>query len=137
MKVSRKFLVGALCSVLCATCSLAAPDPPKCKGSPKLVGGCYQVHGRIQAGNGTPMIRIWKVGTKRMLGVPYGEEDGDPEIASLPETIINTDIRDQNVFGDFVVCPLTKERPGAMQMVCVESATHLVLSPFEPQKKKE
>ncbi len=72
-----------------------------------------------------------------MLGVPYGDEDGDPEIVSLPDVLEKTDILNQAVFADFVVCPLTKEKPGAMQMVCVESATHLVLSGAGPQKKEQ
>src|SRR5580698_5214283 len=105
----RKVLAVTLSSALCSTCSFALPDPPKCKGSPKLVGDCYQVHGRIQAGNGTPMIRIWKIGTNRMLGVPYGSEDGNPEVVSLPDVLEKTDILNQAVFADFVVCPLTKE----------------------------
>jgi len=29
------------------------------------------------------------------------------------------------VFGDFVVCPFTKDVPGQMQSVCVASAAHL------------
>ena len=133
----RKAFSVALCGALSSACSRAAPNPPKCKDSPKLVGDCYQVHGRIQAGNGTPLIRIWKVGTKRMLGVPYGEEDGDPEIVSLPDVIEKIDILNQAVFADFVVCPLTREKPGAMQMVCVESATHLVISRPTPMKKED
>lgn len=32
-----------------------------------------------------------------------------------------------DVFGDYEVCPLTKQRVGEMQMVCVESASRLVL----------
>jgi hypothetical protein len=83
------------------------------------------------------MIRIWKIGTNRMLGVPYGDEDGDPEIVSLPDVLEKTDILNQAVFADFVVCPLTKERLGAMQMVCVESATHLVFQRPEPAKKEQ
>ena len=30
------------------------------------------------------------------------------------------------VYANFQVCPLTKEGPGAMQLVCVESARHVV-----------
>lgn len=62
-----------------------------------------------------------------MLGVPEGNEDGDPDVVSLPDVIYKTNIRDQAVFADFVACPLTKENPGEMQMVCVESATHIVV----------
>jgi hypothetical protein len=70
-----------------------------------------------------------------MLGVPEGDVDGDPDVASLPDVIYNTNIRDQVVFADFVVCPLTKEKPGEMQMVCVESATNLVPSRAGVEKR--
>jgi hypothetical protein len=30
------------------------------------------------------------------------------------------------IYGDFVVCPFTPERQGHLQLVCIESATHLV-----------
>jgi hypothetical protein len=133
----RKVLAVTISAALSGACSFAAPDPPKCKGNAKLVGDCFTIHGRMQAGNGTPSIRIWRVGTQRMLGVPEGDEDGDPDVASLPDVIYKTNIRDQAMFADFVVCPLTKEKPGAMQMVCVESATHLVLSGARPQKKEQ
>jgi hypothetical protein len=32
---------------------------------------------------------------------------------------------DTEIYGDFDVCPFTKEKPGHMQMVCIESASHL------------
>ncbi len=32
---------------------------------------------------------------------------------------------DDVVYADFVVCPLTAEKPGVMQIVCVESATNI------------
>ena len=30
------------------------------------------------------------------------------------------------IYGDFNVCPFTKQKPGHMQMVCIESAAHPV-----------
>jgi hypothetical protein len=30
-------------------------------------------------------------------------------------------------YGDFVVCPFTPDKPDHMQMVCVESVSHLVV----------
>lgn len=32
---------------------------------------------------------------------------------------------DDEAFGDFYLCPFTRERPGAMQFACVESAKNL------------
>src|ERR1700754_4715838 len=54
--------------------ALTASDP----GAPRL---CRTVHGRISAANGNPSIRIWVVGTKRMLGV--GSQD-DLSLNDLP-----------------------------------------------------
>ena len=130
-----KILVVTLGCLATANWSIAAPQTKKCKGSERLVGDCFMIHGRMQAGNGTPSVRIWRVGTTRMLGVPEGDVDGDPDVASLPDVIYNTNIRDQVVFADFVVCPLTKEKPGEMQMVCVESATNLVPSRAGVEKR--
>jgi len=31
-----------------------------------------------------------------------------------------------DVYGNFEVCPFTESKPNEMQMVCVESAIHLV-----------
>jgi hypothetical protein len=69
-------------------------------------------------------MRIWRVGTDRILGVVPAEDEIIPkglrkaldEGGQWPE-----------VFGDFEVCPFTKEKPGEMQMVCVESASRLVI----------
>jgi len=71
------------------------------------------VHGRLGVYNGG--LRIWKVGTHRMLGVWY----------EVPKEV--TDILDEHgwdnvfIYGDITVCPLTMEKPGEMQMVCVEA----------------
>ena len=58
-----------------------------------------------------------------MLGVPEGDKHGDRSVASLPDVIDKTNMVGQ---ARFVVCPLTKERPGKMP----------VLSGAGPQKKE-
>ncbi len=99
----------------------------QCKGNPRVVGACYVVHGRATFGDGTPVLRIWPVGTKRMLGVTAGPiaDDADEPIAPTNMLLFNPDV--QGVFGDFEVCPFTPERKGHMQMVCVQSARNLVV----------
>jgi hypothetical protein len=86
-----------------------------CKSDPDIVDACFTVHGRLRAGNGTPTLRIWRVGTKRILGV---HDDIIPENLAVGW--------DVEAYGDYLVCPFTKQRPGEMQMVCVESAQHVV-----------
>jgi hypothetical protein len=99
-------------------------EQPKCKGNPKVIAACYTVHGRATFGNGTPALRIWPVGTKRMLGVTAVPIADDADDAIVPKNFGIPNGAD-GVYGDFEVCPFTPERKGFMQMVCVESASHI------------
>ncbi|MGA1981026.1 MAG: hypothetical protein ABSG84_01025 [Acidobacteriaceae bacterium] len=62
-----------------------------------------------------------------MLGVTAGPipDDADPPIAPKNLTF---NLESYPIYGDFEVCPFTQERKGAMQMVCIESAAHLVMN---------
>jgi hypothetical protein len=91
-----------------------------CKEDPDLVAACFTLHGRLSLWNGTPTVRIWRVGTKRILGVPSD---------TLPQDVdrlFSNDPWADDIYGDFEACPLTPERPGEMQMVCISSASHLI-----------
>ena len=108
-------------------------DEPKlsCKGNSQLVGDCFVLRGRLSAVNGALSLRMWRVGTKRLLGVEGRYDDGDhnhnPE-AVLPENVLQVFSPFENeVYADFEVCPFTKEKPGEMQVVCVHSASNLVV----------
>ncbi len=100
---------------------------PTCKGNPKVVGACFVVHGRATFGNGTPALRIWPVGTKRMLGVTAEPIADDTEDPIFPKSMMRFGADVEGIFGDFEVCPFTPEHKGTMRMVCVESATNLVV----------
>jgi hypothetical protein len=52
-----------------------------------------------------------------------------PGYVNLPESIESQLDWDTHLVGDFVVCPFTDEKPGAMRLVCVESAGHLERRP--------
>ena len=100
---------------------VAGPARQPCQGNPNLVGGCVLVHGRLRAYNGNPTFRIWPVGTKRLLGVT-GAHPGEGPI--MPGDLGASFHRD--IYADFAVCPFTKEVPGVMQRVCIESALNRV-----------
>ncbi len=102
-----------------------------CKGSPEVVAACYVVHGRLSDWNGNPTLRIWPVGTKRMLGVREGY--------SLPANISGCVGwgKHQNLYANFLVCPLAPEQAGHMRPVCVESAEAVVLERFEDEGKEK
>ena len=119
MKPVGVLALAALIVAVSAASNAAAARP--CKADPRVVGECFRVHGRLSFYNGNPSFRIWWVGTPRILGV---NDDEDP---IAPDKIAGHLSTDKDIFGDFVVCPLTVERAGWMRRVCVESAEHLVV----------
>jgi hypothetical protein len=99
---------------------------PKCEGNPKVIGACYSVHGRLSRGADTVILRLWPVGTKRILGITGGPTLDDADAAIRPQNL-KFPFGDEDIYGDFEVCPFTPERKGVMQFVCIESASHLVV----------
>ena len=78
----------------------------------------------MQAANENPSVRIWKVGTKRVLGVR------NKNLKNLPKKVREEFSFGVFVFADYKVCPLTKEKPGRMQMVCVESMKNIRIEDY-------
>jgi hypothetical protein len=83
----------------------------------KIVGECFWVHGRMYNANGASVARIWKIGTRRILGV---ESELPKNLEKYMEDF------DAEIYADFLVCPYSKEEPRAMQLVCVKSAKHVI-----------
>ena len=100
------------------------PATQACQTDPDLAGACFSFRGRLTAWNGNPTFRIWRIGTKRMLGVTDHLFPADEVV--LPESLDGKVSFDVEAYGDFLVCPLTTDTPGKMQMVCVESASDLI-----------
>lgn len=70
-------------------------------------------------------LYLWPVGTKRMLGVTGGAILDDAINPIWPQNLkFNPGVN--AIYGDFLVCPFTPEQKGHLQLVCIESATHLV-----------
>lgn len=84
-----------------------------CRTDPDIVAACFTVRGRLRFSNGGPSARIWRIGTHRMLGVTDEVLPGELDLRMNWDT---------EAFGDFDLCPFTREDPGAMQFVCIESA---------------
>ena len=90
--------------------------------------------------NGTFNVRVWRIGTKRLLGValvPDSISKKHPDgIYWMPAELSDTLTFGVQIFGDFDVCPLTRERSGAMQFVCVESAAHLLVKDYNKEPEQ-
>ncbi len=115
---------------LLATTSFAA-DQVTCKSRKDLVDACFVIHGRVYVSNGTPLLRIWVVGTHHVLGVTARDVADDADDPLAPAHLLRKLGGNQRfVFGDFEVCPFTKESVGKMQFVSVQSVKHLVPKPY-------
>ena len=129
---------GPACAILSALLVIAAllfdlpaavAEPQQsCAASPRLVGQCFTVHGRLTACTSVPSARIWIVGSKRILGVADAKGDvaGTPLLpGSLEDEMFSGPPCSKAAFGDYTVCPLTPSRPRVMQQVCIDSAARL------------
>jgi hypothetical protein len=116
-----------------------------CK-TPENASLCYWTHGRLSVYEGWVTFRIWKIGTRRMLGVFSGpsrypattDEDAEnPEFPPELDKALEANQRRHKrstgtmwtvtppVFADFEVCPLRPEEKGVRQPICIESAKNI------------
>ena len=96
-----------------------------CRAHPQLIGRCFTVRGRLSIYNGTPALRLWRVGTRRVLGLSE-QRFSMTGYRNVPEYIESQMNQDVAIFGDFLVCPFTRSHPGEMQLVCIEAGKNLV-----------
>ena len=119
--------IAALLTLLMSYHSLASDRI--CKGNPDIVASCFNIHGRLALHNGTPSVRIWRIGTQRILSVVH------PENEIMPSRLRHWLSWDRTLYADFEVCPFAKERAGWMQDVCIESASNIVVEEYDKQTK--
>ena len=113
-----------------STESRSTSPEKSCRQHPQLIGKCFSVRGRLSVYNGNPVFRIRRIGTRRVLGVS-DQRFALPEYRNIPEDLAKQVEGENEVLGDFLVCPFTRSRPGEMQLVCIESAKHVAV-----QKRK-
>jgi hypothetical protein len=136
----RYALISTL--ALCAVAAQAVPQTtPKrkipCK-TPEGAASCYWTRGRLSIYNGNPSLRVWKIGTKHLLGIYSGPStfpprtSEDSENPELPANLENLDgaLDGGEIFADFEVCPLRPEHPRQMQPACIESAKNIFVHRF-------
>lgn len=122
-----RIVASSLLSVCAAVC-VPAPEAKEqsCRSHPQLAGKCFSVRGRLSVYNGAPAVRLWRVGTRRVLGVSE-QRFNLPGYRNLPESVSKQLNGDNEIVGDFLVCPFTPPKPREMQLVCIESAKNLVV----------
>jgi hypothetical protein len=119
------FVIGAAGDVSAQSIGSDAKEK-SCRKHPLLVGRCFTVRGRLSIYSGAPARRLWRVGTRRMLGISE-QRFSVAGYRNVPDYIESKTNEDVAIFGDFVVCPFTRSKPGEMQFVCIESGKNLVV----------
>lgn len=107
--------------VLVVSVQVVAGREVACKDDPEVISRCFRLHGKLFVGNGTPSVRILRLGTKRILGVSEFYK------GYMPDALERRLTWDDVVYGDFLVCPFSREEPGEMQQVCIEIGARLFL----------
>ncbi len=111
----RRVIILAL--ALNISLQAAAADTPATKTWP-----CYWTRGRIWIAQGGPSIRVWPVGTRRVLGIvnpKTGVTDVD-ETDALPDSVTAVLTEDVAVYGNYHICPIAPERRGWMRFVFID-----------------
>jgi hypothetical protein len=124
-------IATSLVLVLGTSVSAMSPSPAgekTCREHPQLVGKCFSVHGRLATYNGNPAVRLWRFGTKRLLGVS-DQRFSLPGYRNIPEDLAQQLNGESSMTGDFLVCPFTRPRPSEMQLICIESAKNIAVKP--------
>lgn len=124
--------------VYSAPCFSQSKPHPGCAPIPLAKAPCFVVHGVLAPANGTPALRIHRLGAQRVLGVLGG--DGDAASATILPTALRSAMTPaspgdlNSVSGDFTVCPLASERAGWMQPVCIADAAHVAVVHRSPSQ---
>jgi hypothetical protein len=132
----RSLLMGVVVlSAMPATAVFAAQPTPSCRGSWNVVGACFTLHGRLSLASPAPgsrrlpRARITEASTGRtvaVLGITLAADGPDvlpPEILRL----MQQGPSGADIDGDYLIYPLDRENHLRMQMVCLQSAAHLVV----------
>ena len=92
-----------------------------CSSDSGIGDTCFVFRGKLLIGNGTPSMRILNIKTKRTYGVL------NPKSGIVPDTIIKMDRVENIVFAIFKVCQFSNNKPGEMQMVCIDSMATITI----------
>ena len=104
----RAALLAVFCCIHPVAGFAAKPAPLKhCKASPEVVEACFTFRGRMQAWNGSPVLRISRIGTQRILGVIDEDWKG---YWRLPANVREFGYFGYTVTADFEYCPFTRDR---------------------------
>ena len=93
-----------------------------CNHGSGFVAPCRKIRGRLRVYSDNVPLRIWPVGTSRLLGVQSDQSSFYLSVTChLPEALSHIIGSDVDIYADFIVRPLTNASTESMERVCVAS----------------
>ncbi len=120
--------------VVAVTSVARADEKSPCDKNPSpIVEKCFKIRGRLSFFNGTPSFRIWVIGTHHRLHVTDWWSRNEEELPSNVRELLppRDHIYETEIYGNYEVCPLDKERKGWALPICIKSASNLYAKHFE------
>jgi hypothetical protein len=112
--------LALVASPLCAEGDLILANQVCASNDSIFVGPCRSFRARLVPGADNIRIRIWPVGSSRLLGYTDGALK-----CRLPPMLKHLMDEGKTVYADVSVRPVTLSQPGHMQFACVASAEHM------------
>ncbi len=114
---SATFRIGIAVTLLASCLAVAAAGQQSQPAFP-----CYAVRARYAVYTADGARELWPIGSRRTLWV----EDGDDKLLDK----LVPDHQNEALYGEFTVCPLEPEKPGAMRHVRIRSWKDLKYGPL-------
>jgi hypothetical protein len=87
----------------------------------------FTIHGRLRHYMGAAQMRIWVVGSTRILGVDEATPESEKIAALFPKGGGLAGLFDYAVYGDFTVEPLAPDTKGQMRPIRILKARNVVV----------
>jgi hypothetical protein len=84
-----------------------------CQSDPDLAGACYRMRGRVSMSGDGAGMRVWQVGTPKVMELAEG---------MLPDELADQVTPAMRVYANMLVCPVHGSGGKAPPAVCIESA---------------
>lgn len=107
-------------SPLCAQSDLILANQVCASSDSIFVGPCRSLRARLVPGADNIRIRIWPVGSSRLLGYA-----GRALKCRLPPMLERLMDQGKTVYAEVSVRPVAPSQPGHMQFACVAAADHM------------
>jgi hypothetical protein len=127
MKVVR-ILVCAAVAVTALGSGAPSFAASPCAADKRVIRSCVPIHGKLYV-PANMRTRLWPLdGSKHEYAIHIDDNGGGPTDFDppMPENVFKLLDPEHTVFGDFTICPFTIDKPGKLQIGCIDSARHLV-----------